>query len=27
MATHTEEQLDEVLSVFEKVGKSLGVIS
>ncbi len=26
MATHTEAQLDEVLAVFEKVGKSLGVI-
>ncbi len=27
MATHTEEQLDTVLSVFEKVGKQLGIIS
>ena len=26
MATHTEEQLDRVLSAFEKVGKELGVI-
>ena len=26
MATHTEEQLDRVLSAFEKVGKQLGVI-
>ena len=26
MATHTEEQLDRVLSVFEKTGKQLGVI-
>jgi len=26
MATHTEEQLDEVLAVFEKVGKQLGLI-
>jgi 8-amino-7-oxononanoate synthase len=26
MATHTEEQLDRVLEVFEKVGKSLGII-
>jgi len=26
MATHTEEQLDQVLSAFEKVGRQLGVI-
>lgn len=26
MATHTEEQLDQVLSIFEKVGKELGLI-
>jgi len=26
MATHTDEQLDEVLAVFEKVGKQLGLI-
>ena len=26
MATHTEEQLDEVLAAFEKVGRQLGVI-
>ena len=26
MATHTEKQLDHVLSAFEKVGKQLGVI-
>lgn len=26
MATHTDEQLEKVLSVFEKVGKALGVI-
>lgn len=26
MATHTEEQLDKVLSAFEKVGKALGLI-
>jgi 7-keto-8-aminopelargonate synthetase-like enzyme len=26
MATHTEEQLDQVLWAFEKVGKQLGVI-
>lgn len=26
MATHTDEQLDHVLSIFEKVGKKLGVI-
>ncbi len=26
MATHTDEQLDQVLDVFEKVGKQLGVI-
>jgi 7-keto-8-aminopelargonate synthetase-like enzyme len=26
MATHTEEQLDRVLSAFEKVGKALGLI-
>jgi 8-amino-7-oxononanoate synthase len=26
MATHTEEQLDEVLKAFEKVGKQLGII-
>ena len=27
MATHTEEQLDRVLSAFEKTGKALGLIS
>lgn len=27
MATHTEEQLDRVLSAFEKVGKAMGLIS
>ena len=27
MATHTEEQLDKVLSAFEKTGKALGLIS
>lgn len=27
MATHTEEQLDKVLSAFEKAGKALGLIS
>ncbi len=26
MATHTDEQMDKVLSIFEKVGKELGVI-
>jgi len=26
MATHTEEQLDQVLTIFEKVGKELGLI-
>ncbi len=26
MATHTDEQLDQVLDIFEKVGKALGVI-
>ena len=26
MATHTDEQLDKVLEIFEKVGKKLGVI-
>jgi 7-keto-8-aminopelargonate synthetase-like enzyme len=26
MATHTDEQLDKVLGIFEKVGKKLGVI-
>jgi 7-keto-8-aminopelargonate synthetase-like enzyme len=26
MATHTEDQLHEVLGIFEKVGKKLGVI-
>jgi 7-keto-8-aminopelargonate synthetase-like enzyme len=26
MATHTEEQLDNVLSAFEKVGKQMGLI-
>lgn len=26
MATHTEEQLDQVLTIFEKVGKKLGLI-
>jgi 7-keto-8-aminopelargonate synthetase-like enzyme len=26
MATHTEEQLDKVLSAFEKVGKQMGLI-
>jgi 8-amino-7-oxononanoate synthase len=26
MATHTEDQIDEVLTVFEKVGKSLELI-
>jgi 7-keto-8-aminopelargonate synthetase-like enzyme len=26
MATHTKEQLDKVLSAFEKVGKQLGLI-
>jgi 7-keto-8-aminopelargonate synthetase-like enzyme len=26
MATHTEDQLNEVLSIFGKVGKKLGVI-
>lgn len=26
MATHTDEQLDQVLSVFEKIGKQLGLI-
>ncbi len=26
MATHTDEQLDRVLSIFEKVGKQLGII-
>jgi 7-keto-8-aminopelargonate synthetase-like enzyme len=27
MATHTDEQLDRVLEVFEKVGKQAGLIS
>jgi 7-keto-8-aminopelargonate synthetase-like enzyme len=27
MATHTDEQLDKVLTSFEKVGKALGLIS
>jgi len=27
MATHTEEQLNQVLSAFEKTGKALGLIS
>jgi len=26
MATHTDEQMDKVLSVFEKVGKEMGLI-
>jgi len=26
MATHTDEQLDRVISIFEKVGKRLGLI-
>ena len=26
MATHTDEQLDEVLDVFERVGKEMGLI-
>jgi 7-keto-8-aminopelargonate synthetase-like enzyme len=26
MATHTDEQLDKVLGIFEKVGKQLGLI-
>ena len=26
MATHTDEQLDQVLTIFEKVGKELGLI-
>ena len=26
MATHTDEQLDRVLEVFEKVGKQVGLI-
>jgi len=26
MATHTDEQLEHVLEVFEKVGKKLGLI-
>ena len=26
MATHTDEQLDKVLSIFEKVGKELNLI-
>jgi 7-keto-8-aminopelargonate synthetase-like enzyme len=26
MATHTEEQLDQVLTIFEKTGKELGLI-
>jgi 7-keto-8-aminopelargonate synthetase-like enzyme len=26
MATHTDEQLDQVLAIFEKVGKELGLI-
>ena len=26
MATHTEDQLDRVLEIFEKVGKALGII-
>ena len=27
MATHTDEQLDRVLEMFEKIGKELGIIS
>ncbi len=27
MATHTEEQLDQVLAAFEKTGKALGLIN
>jgi hypothetical protein len=26
MATHTDEQLDKVLEIFEKVGKQVGLI-
>ena len=26
MATHTDEQLDQVIDIFEKVGKELGLI-
>lgn len=26
MATHTEEDLDQALAIFEKVGKKMGVI-
>jgi len=26
MATHTEEELDKVLGVFEKLGRQLGII-
>ena len=26
MATHTDEQLDRVLGIFEKVGKQMGLI-
>ncbi|GAG54672.1 unnamed protein product, partial [marine sediment metagenome] len=26
MATHTDEEMDEVLSVFEKAGKKIGII-
>jgi 7-keto-8-aminopelargonate synthetase-like enzyme len=26
MATHTDDQLDQVLSIFERVGKELGLI-
>jgi len=26
MATHTDEQMDKVLEVFEKVGKEMGLI-
>jgi 8-amino-7-oxononanoate synthase len=26
MATHTDEQLDRVLAIFEKVGKEIGLI-
>jgi 7-keto-8-aminopelargonate synthetase-like enzyme len=26
MATHTDEQLDRVISIFEKVGKQLGLV-
>jgi hypothetical protein len=27
MATHTDEQLERVLGIFEKVGKQMGLIS